>query len=133
MVFLWYTYSGSPQPDHCHRGRELEGAAGPRKFPGPHCGFGSERWFHWIKGQVRVGKCDKVDKDNYEVDTLHKNHEVAQASQISNIMRWLRYLAQYQISNIMRWLRYLAQVQLLHPDEVGEDTGSKFLYEVLSQ
>ena len=53
--------------------------------------------------------------------------------QISNIVSWLRYLVHYQISNIMRWLRYLAQVQLLHPDEVGEDTGSKFLYEVLSQ
>ena len=48
MVFLWHTYSGSPQPGRCHRGRELEDAAGPRKFPGPHCGFGSERWFHWI-------------------------------------------------------------------------------------
>ena len=74
------------------------------------------------------------------MDTLPKNHEVAEAPQISNIK--YHELAEvpgpvpstkYQISNILRWLRYLAQVQLLDPDKVGEDTSSELLYEVLSQ
>ena len=33
----------------------------------------------------------------------------------------------------MRWIRHLAQVKLLHPDEVGEDTGAELLDEVLPQ
>ena len=32
----------SPRPGRCHRGRELEDVANQKKFPGPHCGFGSE-------------------------------------------------------------------------------------------